>query len=73
MKPKSLTYVLHSLQGQLLGVHFLIFELKISKLSDSFISWGIKFQTLGPKLHKDSVPLCTILIPDDLKSVCEIG
>ena len=50
-------YFLHSLQGQLDGVHFLIFNLKSPSGSDCFISSGIKFQIFGPKWDIVSVPL----------------
>ena len=68
MKPRSLTKVLQSLQGQLSVVHVLILDLKTNNDEALFISSGTSFHILGPRLVIVSVPkalkalLCILLI-----------
>ena len=48
-KPMSLTYVLQSLQGQLVGFHFLIYSLKSRREGAFLVSVGTVSQTFGSK------------------------
>ena len=52
-------FFLHSLEGQLDGIHILIFDLKSPSDTDCLISRGIKLQIFGPKWDRVSVPLHT--------------
>ena len=56
MNPTRSKYFLHSLQGQLDGVCFLIFDLRSPNDTDCLISCGTKLQIFRPKLDKVSVP-----------------
>ena len=61
IKKNSITRLLHSLQGQRSGIHFLISFLKTSRESSSLILVGIKSHILGPKKDTLSLPLQTEL------------
>ena len=52
MNPTWGIYVLHGLQGQFSGCHFLMCVLKQLTSSNSFSVIGAKFHILGPKLNK---------------------
>ena len=54
-KTKTLTNILHSLNGQLLMVQVLILALKAGNVEACFILSGISFHNLGPKLDTVSV------------------
>ena len=53
------TYVLQSLQGHSDGIQFLIFPLKISRDSESFMSLGKMSHIFGAKKETVSVPYLT--------------
>ena len=60
------TYVLQSLQGHSDGIHFFIFHLKISRDSESFISFGKMSHIFAAKKETVSVPYLTeftLLLP----------
>ena len=52
MNPAWGIYVLHGLQGQFSGCHFLMCVLKQLTSSNSFSVLGAKFYIRGPKLNK---------------------
>jgi len=61
MKPTCPIYNLHSLQGHLTGIHFLILSWNWTKDGNDFSSSGTIFQILGAKLEIVSVPNLTVL------------
>ena len=62
MKPTRLIQILQRLQGQLLGVQFIISFFKIMRHFDAFISTGIKSHILAPSVLIDSLQKCTVSI-----------
>ena len=66
INPNCGTKTLQSLQGQLRGIHPLIFVLKTDKDGLFCVSVGTSFQTLGPLYLKVSNPLFTVLGLDGL-------
>ena len=57
MNPTWCKYFLHSLQGQVDGIHFLIFDLKSSSDTDRLIWCGNKSHIFGPKWDRVWVTL----------------
>ena len=51
---------MHSIQGQLLMLQYLILALKADNVEACFILSGISFHSLGPKLDILSVPKCAV-------------
>ena len=47
----------HTLQGQLEGVHFFIFDIRSPSDTDCLISFGTKIQIFASKWDRVSVPL----------------
>ena len=56
MYPSPPIYSLHNLQGHSLGAHLFILAVNSLRCVLNFISFGIRFQTLGPKSLKESLP-----------------
>ena len=65
--PRLRIYVLHILQGHLIGFHFRILFVNLDK-EKNFISLGTIDQIFGPRCAKDSVPQETDLTLTVLKS-----
>ena len=65
--PRLRIYVLHILQGHLIGFHFRILFVNLDK-ENIFISLGIIDQIFGPRCAKDSVSQETDLTLTVLKS-----
>ena len=61
-KSRSLTNILHGLQGPLLMAQDLILALKTDNVKACFILSGISFHSLDPKLDIVSVPKCTVCV-----------
>ena len=55
-------YILHSLQGQLSGIHVITLFLNSLRLEQTFkLSGSILFHTIGPKILSEPSPLYTDL------------